>query len=67
MDSWYTYDLNNSFIPYNVVFPLKKISFEGLNCYIPNQPNQFLNFQFKNYMNFPDDIGIEKHNVYLRN
>lgn len=65
MESFTKYNLNNDFIPNDVIYPLNKSDFEGLSCYIPNKPEKFLLYEFKNYMEFPSDIGIVKHE-YIR-
>lgn len=51
-------------MPENVVFPLKKIDFEGKPFWIPNEPEEFLSYTYKNIWEFPDDVGIEKHSYY---
>lgn len=67
MGSYNKLDLNSNFMPYDIIFPLKKTEFEGLNCYMPNKPLEFLNYEFKDFMSYPKDLGIEKHNAYLKN
>lgn len=52
---------NSSFIPYDVMFPLKKIQFEDSEFYAPNKEKEYLLFEFKNFMQFPDDLGFGHH------
>lgn len=51
------------FIPEKVLFPLKKIEFEGRQFLIPNEPEEFLTYIYKDIWEFPDDTGIIKHNL----
>ena len=48
-------------IPREVVFPLKKGTFEGEDFWIPNNPEEFLSYEFGDIWEFPEDIGIPKH------
>lgn len=58
MDS-YVYE-SDGWIPANVIRPLKEISFEGLQCYAPNKPEEMLKIFFGDYMSYPKDL-ISKH------
>lgn len=49
------------FIPKNVIFPLKKILWEGEHFLVPNDPEEFLTYEFEDCWNFPDDVGIPMH------
>lgn len=48
-------------IPRNVVFPLKKILYEGAYFWIPNDPEEFVSYEYENIWEFPDDIGLPRH------
>lgn len=48
-------------MPEHVVFPLKLVDFEGKQFWIPNEPEEFLSYTYKDIWNFPDDIGLQKH------
>lgn len=49
------------YIPKDVIFPLKRELFEGEYFWIPNDAEEFLKYEFGNYMEFPDDVGLQKH------
>ena len=55
---------NDSFIPRNVIFPLKKIEFEGHEFWTPQDERTYISYEHKNYMEFPKDVGIKKHSYY---
>ena len=55
---------NNSFIPKNVIFPLKKIEFEGHEFWAPQDERTYISYEYKNYMEFPKDVGLKTHNYY---
>ena len=46
------------------IFPLKKIKFEQTEFFVPNNSHKILNDQYKNYMEFPNDIGTSHHQDY---
>lgn len=50
-----------SFATRNDLFPLKRMDFEGYQLPVPNNPEAFLNMLYKDYKNFPKDVGIPKH------
>lgn len=60
MESIRPYDIGKM-IPENVVFPLRKIKFEGKEFWAPNQPEQYLRYNFKDIWSFPDDVGLQRH------
>lgn len=49
------------YIPKNVLLPLKRVRFEGGDFWIPNEPEEFLKYQFENIWEFPDDVGCPRH------
>ena len=56
---------NNWFRKKDTVFPLKEISFEGLNFYAPNDCDKYLEAIFGNYMDYPKKITLG-HNAYKK-
>ncbi len=50
-----------SFIPENVIFPLRKVVWEGEHFFVPNNAEGFLDYEFGNIWEFPKDVGIPKH------
>ncbi len=46
------------FIDKNVIFPRKKMKFENYEFYAPNQPEKYITYQYKNYMELPSKIEI---------
>ena len=48
-------------IPKEVVFPLRKVLYEGMDFWVPNDAEEFLKYEFKNIWELPDDIGIPQH------
>ncbi len=49
------------FIPKDVVFPLRKVLWEGEYFWAPNDPGEFLTYVYENCWEFPEDIGISIH------
>lgn len=59
-------DLMNKFhrggwIPRNVVFPMKKIQYEGACFYVPNDAEEFVKFEYEHIWELPDDAGLQQH------
>lgn len=52
---------NGTYIPRDLLFPLKKAVFEGETFWIPNRPEEFLEHEYGNIWEFPNDVGIPKH------
>lgn len=50
-----------SWIPKEVIFPLRRVTFEGEHFWAPNDPEKFLAYEYDNIWEFPDDVGISKH------
>ena len=48
-------------IPKEVVFPLKKVIFEGEYFWVPNNAEEFIKYEFENIWGLPDDVGISIH------
>lgn len=49
------------FIPKDVVFPLKEVLWEGGHFLVPNDPEEFLTYEYEKPWDFPDDVGIPLH------
>lgn len=60
MESIRPYDIGKM-IPEDVVFPLREIEFEGRKFWVPNNPEEYLRYNFKDIWSFPDDVGIQRH------
>ncbi len=50
-----------SWISKKVVFPLKEILFEGEYFWVPNDPEEYLKYDYKDIWEFPGDAGLSKH------
>ena len=48
-------------IPQEIVFPLQRVLFEGEYFWVPNDPEEFITYEFENVWEFPDDVGIPRH------
>ena len=49
------------YIPREVVFPLRKVLWEGAHFWVPNDPEEFLSYEYAAPWDFPDDGGIPLH------
>lgn len=49
------------FIPRDVVFPLRKVTWEGEMFWVPNDAEEFLTYEYERPWDFPKDIGISIH------
>lgn len=45
----------------DVIFPLKKVPYENTVFWAPNDMEKLLGYEYKDYLSFPDDIGIPVH------
>lgn len=52
-------------MPKEVIFPLQPAIYEGKKFWVPNRPEEFLEYNFYDIWSFPDDVGIQKHNIRL--
>lgn len=44
------------------IFPLKKVAYENIECFIPNNPEKFLTINYgKDYMEMPQKIFLDSH------
>ncbi len=48
-------------IPKDVVFPLKRVLYEGEYFYVPNDAEEFLKYEYEDIWKLPDDIGVSQH------
>ncbi len=53
-------------IPRDVIFPLKKVLYEGEYFYVPNQAEEFVKYEYENIWELPDDIGMPQHLKYCK-
>ena len=50
------------FIPREVIFPLKRILFEGEYFWVPNDAEEFLSYEYHGSIwEFPKDVGLQQH------
>lgn len=55
---------NTKWIDYNTVFPLQTIDYEGVELLIPNKAEEFIKFEYPNYLKLPTDFGNQTHNYW---
>ncbi len=49
-------------IPRDVLFPLRKALYEGEYFWVPNDPVEYLNYEYKNIWEFPkDNLEFPQH------
>lgn len=51
----------NQFIPKEVIFPLKKVLFEGEYFWAPNDAEEFIQYELFDIWEFPRDVGMQCH------
>lgn len=66
MDILHTFH-RGDWIPKEVVFPLKKILYEGEYFYVPNNAAEFLRYEYENIWELADDIGLPPHLYHMGN
>ncbi len=47
--------------PREALYPLKEAVYEGERFWIPNDPEEFLSYEYKDIWKFPDDVGTARH------
>lgn len=47
--------------PREAVYPLKEALYEGEYFWVPNEPEEFLSYEYGDIWEFPDDIGMARH------
>jgi lipopolysaccharide cholinephosphotransferase len=60
MEIYNTYH-KGSFIPREVVFPLKEVEWEGEKFWVFHRPEEFIVYEYENPWDFPEDVGIPRH------
>ena len=45
----------------DIVFPLKKVLYEGKYFWVPNDSEEFVNYMYEDIWKFPEDVGISPH------
>lgn len=60
METWNKYH-RGTYIPSDVLFPLKRVTWEGEQFWIPNDPEEILRYEYENIWEFPEDVGVPKH------
>lgn len=59
IDSYGTFIVNpTNLMSKEMIFPRKKMVFEGYEFYAPNDPDGYIKVQYPNYMNFPSNITV---------
>lgn len=48
-------------VPREVIFPLQKVLYEGESFWVPNDPEEYLTYEYENIWEFPVDVGIQRH------
>lgn len=63
LDNMCIFWLNNkkSWISRDTIFPLQTVVFEGAQFWVPNRPEEFLQYLYTDIWDFPEDVGIPKH------
>lgn len=60
MDMMVNYQ-RGKWIPKDVVFPLRKVLYEGENFWVPNNPEELAGYEYDNVWEFPYDVGLQRH------
>lgn len=53
---WWAYGIDD-------IFPLRRVMFEGIECFIPNNPDSFLTSRYGDYLELPRDIHTHFQHV----
>lgn len=56
---------NRTLFKYNDIFPLKPIKFYGVDAYIPNKANEYLQQTYGDYMCWPNSFSSEHGDSFL--
>lgn len=65
VQGYYRKNQTNKWINTSSVFPLKPCTFEGINIWTANNENDFLEYQYPDYMHYPKDVGCMAHEWYV--
>ena len=49
---------NDSWIKKDCIFPLKAVDYDGYKFYVPNNSDEYIKYEYKNYDEFPSDYGV---------
>lgn len=61
----FPYDEDYVATPYDDIFPLKELEFEGCKLFVPNKPEEYLSHFWKNWNEIPKGIGgVYMHYLY---
>lgn len=62
VESYDYYVNNDNWITREMIFPLKRVNYEGAQFYIPNNPEECMKYVFgQRYMELPDNIALHRH------
>lgn len=64
IDSIYPKPWNTDFLTYDSLYPLKKVRFENKSFYLPNNVNLWLDLNYVNWNQIPNDVGFSHHLYY---
>ena len=54
----------DGFFPADAVLPFRKAAFENELFLVPNRADEFLQYQYENYLSFPADMGCAPHSYW---
>ena len=54
-----------NWIKYEDIYPLKKMQFENVEFYAPNNHLKYLSYRYPNWENCPNDIGYSHHRALI--
>ncbi len=57
-------NMNNRWIRKNTLLPLRKMDFENVQFWAPNDPLEFMKDDYPDFMEFPKEFGLSPHEGY---
>lgn len=51
-------------IPKEVLFPLRKVFYEGAYFWVPNDAEEYVKYEYENIWDFPEDVGMQLHLIH---
>lgn len=62
MDSFLYRGLWNieDFLPQNVIFPLKRVDFEGEKCWCVNDEERYMEHEYPDWRSFPENVSVDE-------